>query len=394
MARIAKVGGRRILNSRGQETIEVEMTTEGGETVTASSPEGVSAGQYEARAISVNLALARIDDIRPSIEGSSFGTQRDFDRFLLDADGTSDKSHLGANLTLALSVAHIRAEAKGEGMPLWSYIREVMDLSKKTASLRLFSNMINGGLHGGGKLAFQEHIVVPRSLDLEMAIKQIGSIYAAEKTALKERYGPGATNVGDEGGFVPPMEDPLEPFVVMSAVCEQLGLTEDVDFALDAAANEVSIPAGDLFALYATLAEQFAMHAIEDPFEDVDFDNFALLKRQLNSKADHVLIVGDDLTATNTERMRLAKEKDSVNAVIIKPNQIGTVTEAIKAVRLAREYGWEVICSHRGGDTNDDFIADFAVGIMADGLKLGSPARGERVAKYNRLLKIADDMAQ
>jgi enolase len=199
--------------------------------------------------------------------------------------------------------------------------------------------------------------------------------------------GPGASNLGDEGGFAPNFKNDLEPFAMLRAVAKKLKLDKKIDFGIDAAATDIKgLSRQQLNNAYKKLIKEYAPLYIEDPFSENDFKNFAAITAA-NKK---LWIAGDDLTTTNTDRMEMAHAKKCVNAIIIKPNQIGTVTETLNAVRLAREYRWAVVVSHRSGETNDDFIADFAYGVAADGFKLGAPARGERVAKYNRLLEIEE----
>jgi enolase len=252
--------------------------------------------------------------------------------------------------------------------------------------MRLFVNVINGGRHAGNNLDIQEYLVIPKAENLREATRVAADFYRALREALAKRKGPLAANLGDEGGFAPNFKDNLEPLRIMKTVARALRVSGKVDFGIDAAASSMRRSA-PRFALYAEMRRQFGIIYLEDPFPEDDFGAHAKLRAKLGKQ---VLVSGDDLTATNVARMEEARTEGSINAVIIKPNQIGTVSEALAAVRFARENGWAVVASHRSGETNDDFIADFAYGAQADGIKLGAPARGERIAKYNRLLEIEE----
>jgi len=388
MATIKNVFGRVVLNSRGEETIEVSIEGKSGVTK-AMSPQGVSAGVHEAVSLPAHEALEKMHRvIMPEIVGKRFDTQQEFDNVLLSLDSTPEKSELGGNTMLALSVAHLRGEALADGDDLWRVIRKILGLSPiDHGNLRLFVNIIEGGLHAGNELPFQEFLAIPKASNLSEAASLARELYAGTKKLLIEKYGRMSINVGDEGGFAPPLSDPLLPHALLAEAAISIGREGEFDFGLDAAGSDVSLNHGDLQALYTTMQERFGLLYLEDPYGEEDFAEFAVLKKQLKGKT---VVIGDDLTVTNPKRMEEAHKVESISGVIIKPNQIGTVSEALDAVRLARKYGWQVVASHRGGDTTDDFIADFAVGVMADGLKLGSPARGERVAKYNRLLEIEE----
>jgi enolase len=250
-------------------------------------------------------------------------------------------------------------------------------------------NLINGGLHGGGNLDVQEYVVIPKTRTFKEAAQMGMEIYHALADLIVRTKGKAAANLGDEGGFAPDFKDNAEPIRMLAAVVKKLHYQKKIDFGMDAAATDIKkLNEDQLRALYGKLIREYHILYLEDPFSEERFEEFAGLTANFGKD---VWIAGDDLTTTNVRRMERAHAEGSVNAVIIKPNQIGTITEALDAVRAARKYGWKVIASHRSGETDDDFIADFAYGVGADGLKLGAPARGERVAKYNRLLQIEEE---
>jgi enolase len=401
--KISSLSARPILNSRGQWTVEVSLTLQNGIRATASVPQGKSTGATEAHALSAVAAVRNINTtIATRIIHKDFLDQAAVDEFLVRLDGTSSKSRLGANAILAVSIAFLRAAARTKKLPLWKHIRDVygiwVDPTATALHPRLFMNVVNGGLHAGNNLHFQEYLIIPKTRTFRESIDIGTAIYHALGTALVRVKGPGASNLGDEGGFAPNFKNDLEPFEMLHAVAKKLKLDKKIDFGIDAAATDIKgLTRMQLGNTYKKLVKEYAPLYIEDPFGENDFKNFAAFMaaniaasgtRGAKSGTAKLWIAGDDLTTTNTDRMELAHAKKSVNAVIIKPNQIGTITETLNAVRLAREYRWAVVVSHRSGETNDDFIADFAYGVAAEGFKLGAPARGERVAKYNRLLEI------
>jgi enolase len=376
--------------------VEVSLTLQNGIRATASVPQGKSTGATEARALPAAQAVRNINTtIATRIIHKDFLDQAAVDEFLVRLDGTAGKSRLGANAILAVSVAFLRATARTKKVPLWKHIRDVygiwVDPTATTLHPRLFMNVVNGGLHAGNNLHFQEYLIIPKCRTIKESVDVGTTIYHALGTALVKAKGRGAANLGDEGGFAPNFKNDLEPFQMLRAVAKKLKLDKKIDFGIDAAATDIkSMTRVQLNNTYKKLIKEYSPLYIEDPFGENDFKNFSAFTaaNAAGSKGGKLWIAGDDLTTTNTDRMELAYAKKSVNAIIIKPNQIGTVTETLNAVRLAREYRWAVVVSHRSGETNDDFIADFAYGVAADGFKLGAPARGERIAKYNRLLEI------
>jgi enolase len=399
--KVSSLVARPILDSRGEWTVEATLTLQNGASATASVPQGKSTGATEARALSAAMAVKNINTtIATRIIHKDFLDQAAVDEFLVRLDGTAGKSRLGANAILAVSIAFLRATAQAKKLPLWKHIRDVygiwVDPTTATLHPRLFMNVVNGGLHAGNDLHFQEYLIIPKCRTFRESIDVGTAIYRALGTALVKAKGRSASNLGDEGGFAPNFKNDLEPFAMLRMVAKKLKLDKKIDFGVDAAATDIKgVTRAQLGNAYKKLIKEYAPLYIEDPFPENDFKNFAALTAKYAgndaSVKSKLWVAGDDLTTTNTDRMELAQAKKSINAVIIKPNQIGTVTETLNAVRLAREYKWAVVVSHRSGETNDDFIADLAYGVAADGFKLGAPARGERIAKYNRLLEIEEE---
>jgi enolase len=399
--KVSSLSARQILDSRGEWTVEVTLTLQNGVRATASVPQGKSTGATEARALPAAVAVRNINTtIATRIIHKDFLDQAAVDEFLVRLDGTAAKSRLGANAILAVSIAFLRATARTKKMPLWKHVRDEygiwVDPTATALRPRLFMNVVNGGLHAGNNLHFQEYLMIPRARTYKESVEIGTAVYHALGAALVKAKGRGAANLGDEGGFAPNFKSDLEPFQLLRAVAKKLKLDKKIDFGMDAAATDITgLSRQQLNNSYKKLITEFKPIYIEDPFNENDFKNFAAIMAANNTKKNSsgkskLWIAGDDLTTTNTDRMEMAQAKKSVNAIIIKPNQIGSITETLNAVRLARQYGWAVIVSHRSGETNDDFIADFAYGVAADGFKLGAPARGERIAKYNRLLEIEE----
>lgn len=392
MASIADIHAREVLDSRGSWTIEVTLTLETGKKAVTSVPQGKSKGMYEANSVEPKQAVENIHRIiKPNLIGYDVTHQAEIDQLLLYLDGTHNKSNLGGNTLLAVSMACMEAGALCTGMPTWKYIRHKstpfhMDTHKKP---RLYINVINGGQHAGNNLDFQEYLIIPTATTIRESVNIGVQMYQALKQHISETMGAEATALGDEGGFAPDFTDNEEPLKVIAHVAESEGLSQKLQLGIDAAANEISKSTEELLPLYKKIVNTYNMYYLEDPFEEKDFDSFTLLCG--DDVCKNILICGDDLTVTNPARIELAHLHHSVNAVIIKPNQIGTITETLEAIHKARSWNWKVIVSHRSGETNEDFIADLAYGIQADGIKLGAPARGERILKYNRLMQIEDE---
>ncbi len=404
---ISRIKGREILDSRGEPTVEVEVYTEGGASGRAAVPSGVSRGRHEAFELrdggaryhgrGVLRAVASVNElIAPHLIGEDVRDQLRIDNMMIELDGTPDKSRLGANSILGVSLACAKAAAESDGKPLYVYIGggEACLLP-----IPLF-NVINGGLHAGNNLEFQEFLILPERAESFREALRIGSeIYHELRRILSSRYGRAAINLGDEGGFSPPLSQPEEALEAISEAVSEAGYEDFVSLALDAAASNFYRPGegynlmgrclnrGELLDYYGELVEKFHLVSLEDPFHEEDFEGFSEARRTLS-----IQIVGDDLFTTNPSRLKRGIEVGAADALLLKMNQIGTLSEALQVARLAREHGYKIITSHRSGDTEDTFIADLAVGIGCGQIKAGAPCRGERIAKYNRLLRIEEEL--
>ncbi|MCR4333867.1 MAG: phosphopyruvate hydratase [Patescibacteria group bacterium] len=387
--RIDSLRARPIFDTRGRPTIET-MLGAGPLSATASVPSGKSTGSHEAHELrdadgGVHQALANVnDEIANAITQRDFTSADDVDSFLTELDGTPDKSRLGANAILSVSIAVQRLFALEAGVPLWKAI--ATRAGTTPAAPRLYVNMMNGGIHADFRLPFQEYIlVVGEKTSVALSIVQ------AAFAKLGERLGD--VPMGDEGGYAPAFDVLEKPFEILAEIVKEFPNTS---IAIDAAASELftgghytlldkMYTADELAVVYESLVTRFPLHSIEDPFEQEAAGDFARLTAALG---DTTLIVGDDLTVTNPLRIDDAISRKEINAVLIKPNQIGTVREAIAAVQKTQATGWKAICSHRSGETDDTFIADFAYGIGAHGIKAGGLGQKERLEKYERLLAI------
>ena len=409
MIKIKDIKAREILDSRGNPTVEVELITENG-LFLASVPSGASVGRYEAKEIrdgedryrgkGVLEAIRNIEKtITPNLKDIEINSQRQVDEILISIDGTKDKSNLGANAILPISMAICRALASAKNTPLYRYIDEIYETAFKGEVLKLPTpcfNIINGGSHAGNNLDFQEFMIIPQLESFSLNLQAGSEIYHNLKDVLKKDFGKDAINVGDEGGFAPNLNLAEEALDLTIRAIGISGYRDRVNIALDVAASEFykngkygMRSRDEMVQYYLELIEKYPITSIEDPFNEDDFEGFSILTGRSGKEVD---IIGDDLLVTNIERIEIAQKKEACNGLLLKVNQIGTVTEALEAAKLARLNNWKIMVSHRSGETNDDFIADLAVGISADYIKSGAPARGERVVKYNRLLKIEDEI--
>lgn len=420
--KIKSIKGREILDSRGNPTVEVELISDGG-VFLASVPSGASVGKYEAVELrdgggryqgkGVLRAIKNINEIiRPKLIGKDPIKQKEIDDLMIKLDGTKNKSKLGANAILAVSMAVCRAAAVAKKLTLYQYIRQLYNLQSNTYNLPLSCfNIINGGAHAGNDLDFQEFMICPQLDSFSKNLQVASEIYHHLKEILKQKIGELAINVGDEGGFAPPLNSANQALSLISKGIEKAGYKNSVKIIIDSAASDfyqrenykiekTVFTKEGLVNFYLKLLKEHPIIALEDPFAEDDFAGWQMLIENCcvrtvgKSKIEDFLIIGDDLLATNIERIKIAKEKNLCNGLILKINQIGTITEALAAAKSAKSYGWKIMVSQRSGETNDDFIADLAVGIDADFIKSGAPVRGERVAKYNRLLKIEEKLNQ
>lgn len=413
--KITDVHAREILDSRGNPTVEVEVTAETettGKKITAreSVPSGASTGRFEAIELRdgdreyFGLGVQKVVDhvntkIRDALLGMNVLEQALLDRRMVELDATDNKGSLGANAILGVSLACAKTAAKALDMPLYRYIGGA---NAKTLPVPMM-NVINGGVHAKNNLDFQEFMIMPAgAVCYKDALRMGAEIYHFLRQILHED-GLG-TAVGDEGGFAPDFKDVKEVFRYLGRAVEKAGyrVGEDVVYAMDAAASElydeeqgVYVFAGEprsseeMIALYESLVKEFPLVSIEDGLFEDDWDGWQKLTARLGSK---VQLVGDDLFVTNPKRIKCGIELDAGNAVLIKVNQIGTLTEALDAIKMAKNAGYRTIISHRSGETEDSFISDLAVAVNAGQIKTGAPCRGERTSKYNQLLRIEEEL--
>ncbi|MBI3956791.1 MAG: phosphopyruvate hydratase [Candidatus Kerfeldbacteria bacterium] len=415
--RLRSLHAREILDSRGNPTVEVTALLSDDTTATAAVPSGASTGQFEALELrdgdpvryngkGVLAACATVQsEILPKLRGMKVTDQRELDERLIELDGTPNKARLGANAMLGVSLACARAAGIALGLPLYRSLRKVFDLADEEVRLPdPMLNIVNGGRHADNGLDFQEYMIIPHGRTFAHRLR-VGVEITAELAGVIRMRGL-STLVGDEGGFAPHLtsnRDALE-LIVQAIDRTNYRLGKDVHLALDTAASEFYLEADhtyflrqdrrrlttdELIGYYTELVQAFPLASIEDGLADVDETGWHHLTRLLRGK---ILLVGDDLFATNPHRFERGIQTGLGNAIIIKPNQIGTLTETIDTVRLAQTHSYTPIISHRSGETSDSFIADLAVAVGSPLLKAGAAARGERLAKYNRLLAIEDEL--
>ena len=410
---ITSILGREILDSRGNPTVEATVTLDSGISATAAVPSGASTGQYEAKelrdgkedrynGLGVTKAVKNINEILANaLSGMAADAQTDIDHEMIKLDGTADKSKIGANAILAVSLACARAASKEHDVPLYRYLREIAGFGPLPLLPVPMMNIINGGRHADWATDIQEYMVMPiGAQNFTEGLRMGTEIYHALKKIIVNEGG--LALIGDEGGFVPASADNEAPLKLIMQAINAAGYKAgtDVALAIDAAASEWykngqyhlkkegARDAAKLQTWYLDLAKRYPLISIEDPFGDDDWQSFA----SLTAQTDKLQIVGDDLYVTNKTRLERGIQEKSSTAILIKLNQIGTLTETIETINLAQSHQFKVIISHRSGETTDDFIADLAVACGAGQIKTGAPARGERVAKYNRLLEIEAEM--
>lgn len=414
---ISAIRAREILDSRGNPTVEADVLLNGGGFGRAAVPSGASTGTYEALELrdggarfggkGVRQAVENVTRVlAPAIRGLSAGDQRQLDARLLQLDGTANKSALGANALLAVSLAAAHAAAAGRGVPLYRHLADLFGNPAHPPSLPVpMLNIINGGKHADNSVDIQEFMVVPHGLPTYTeALRAATEVYQRLRSLLAKRGLKVA--VGDEGGFAPDLPNNRAGLESIVAAIEAAGYTpgEEVAIALDSAASSFAGPANgtysfegrscsaqDMIATYGNWLAAYPIVSLEDPLSEDDWAGWADLTRDLGQR---VQVVGDDLLVTNPQLIRLGIERRAANAALIKVNQIGTLTETAEAIDAARGAGWGVVISHRSGETEDTTIADLAVALGAGQIKTGAPCRSERVAKYNRLLRIEEEMGQ
>ena len=418
MAKIKKIISREILDSRGDPTIEATVILDDDSFGVFSTPSGLSIGKHETVELrdkdqarysgkGVLRALEKIYSvISPSILGKDAAQQRIIDNIIIAADKTKDKSNLGANAMLAISGAVAKAQARSQNVGLYQYINEISQIKLERFEIPTpMFNILNGGLHGSGNVDFQEFLLIPKKSGSYSDNLRAGvEIYYHLKQTIAAHSG--IVLVGDEGGYAPTLYSNVDALKLIAEAIDsahyQLGL--DVFLSLDVAATElkkegsyrikdrpIPLNSDEFIEFFTSLNNEYHLLSIEDPLAEDDWDDWKKLTEKIGKET---IIVGDDLIATNLERLKKAKKEKACNGVIIKPNQAGTLSETIDVAKYAKEANFKIVVSHRSGETNDDFIADFAVAIGADYAKFGAPARGERVAKYNRLLEIEHELSK
>ncbi len=401
---ISAVKARWVLDSRGNPTVEAEVFCEDivGKAIV---PSGASTGKREVLELrdkdkafhgkGVERAVYNINKIiAPEIKGMDVREQNKIDEKLINLDGTKQKEKLGGNAILAVSLACARAASACLKKPLYAYLGD-----KKILPVP-FMNVINGGEHAGNELAIQEHMICPiGAKNFRQAVQMCSEVYHSLKEIIKEKYGKNGINVGDEGGFAPPMKDSEEALEMILHAIEENGYGGKVKLALDCAASSFFngekykinglLTSQELLDFYESLVKKYDIVLIEDPFAEDDWHGFVEMTKKLGGKLQ---IVGDDIFVTNIERVKEGMRRGACNAMLLKPNQIGTLTESTEVAKFCQKNGYGVMVSHRSGDTCDSFIADLAVALGAGKIKAGAPCRAERTEKYNRLLRIEEEL--
>jgi len=411
MALIKALRAREVLDSRGNPTVEVDLVTADG-LFRSMVPSGASAGVHEALELrdggarylgkGVQKAVDNVNRIiMPKLVGADVSDQRNLDKMMLDLDGTKNKSKLGANAILPVSMAACCAAAKERGLWVYEYIGKAFGVKPDTLPVPQL-NVINGGKHAGMENDPQEHMIMPVGAEsFKEALRMAAETYHNLSKLLKKEFGARGTLVGDEGGFVPPIKKVGERLEIMTKAVEAAGYTtKQVKFALDPASSEFfekgaytigdkRMSSGEIVDFYADLVSTYPLVSIEDGMAEDDWEGWVEMTGELGDK---IQIVGDDLLVTNTERISKAVRMKAVNSVLIKLNQIGTVSETLEAIQMAYKAGWTAVVSHRSGETEDSFIADLVVGVNSGQSKFGAPARSDRNAKYNQLLRIEENL--
>ncbi len=408
MFTIKNIHAREILDSRGNPTVEVDVITETG-FGRASVPSGASTGTNEALELrdkdnryhgkGVKIAVNNVNtEIKKALMGEDVRNQRDIDRLMLELDGTPNKSRLGANAILGVSLAVAHAAADSLGLSLYRYLGGTNTFTLPCPTM----NVINGGKHAGNRLAIQEFMLQPKGAKAYSEALRMGAeTYQTLGSILTKKYGNSAVNVGYEGGYAPPLENTGDALDSLVSAIEVAGYEKKITIGLDAAASEFckkdkysidgkALSNEELADYYADLVKTYPIFSIEDPFHEEAFDDFAALTKKLKD----TVIVGDDLFVTNVRRLEKGIKMNAANALLLKVNQIGTLSEAFDAARLAQRNKYKVVVSHRSAETEDTTIADISVAIGAELIKTGAPARSERNAKYNQLLRIEEELGK
>jgi len=414
MSEILKLRAREVLDSRGNPTVEVDAVTDEG-IFRAMTPSGASAGQHEALELrdgdksrylgkGVLKAVKNVNKtIAPKIIGLDPVAQETVDNVMLKLDGTDNKDSLGANAVLPVSMAVCKAGAASKGLALFEYVGELFGVIPHKLPVPM-CNVINGGKHAGQENSIQEHMLMPTGAkSFSEGIRMVSESYHHLGKLLKEKYGAGGKLIGDEGGFAPAQMTSVEDRLnIMLKAVSNAGYEGMMKIAMDPASSEFfydgtykigkkSFSGGEMVDFYVGLCKKYPIVSIEDGLAEDDWDSWVEMTKKLGTE---VQIVGDDLFVTNTKRIQKGIELDAANSVLIKLNQIGSVTETLNAIKMAHDQGWTAVVSHRSGETEDNFIADLVVGTSAGQIKTGAPARSDRNAKYNQLLRIEEELSE
>ncbi len=414
MPEITKIKAREVLDSRGNPTVEVDIVTENG-IFRAMTPSGASAGQHEALELRDNdksryfgkgtlKAVENVNKIiAPKIVGLDCRHQETIDKIMIKLDGTENKDKFGANAILPVSMAVTKAGAAAKNIPLYLYIGELFGVIPHKLPVPM-CNVINGGKHAGQENSIQEHMLMPTGAkSFTEGIRMISESYHHLAKLLKQKFGAGGTLIGDEGGFAPTqITDVNGRLDLMLKAVDNAGYDGLIKIAMDPASSEFfydgtykigkkSYSGGELVDFYVDLCDTYPIVSIEDGHAEDDWDSWVEMVKKLGAK---IQIVGDDLFVTNTKRIQKGIELNAANSVLIKLNQIGSVTETLNAIKMAHDEGWTAVVSHRSGETEDNFIADLVVGASAGQIKTGAPARSDRNAKYNQLMRIEEELGK
>ncbi len=412
MSEILKLRAREVLDSRGNPTVEVDVVTDEG-VFRAMTPSGASAGQHEALELrdedksrymgkGVLKAVKNVNKtIAPKLLGLDPISQETIDNIMLKIDGTDNKDTLGANAILPVSMAVCKAGAASKGLALFEYVGELFGVIPHMLPVPM-CNVINGGKHAGQENSIQEHMLMPTGAkNFSEGIQMISESYHHLAKLLKEKFGAGGALIGDEGGFAPAQMNVVDDRLdLMLKAVENAGYEGMMKIAMDPASSEFfydgtykigkkSFSGGEMVDFYVDLCKKYPIVSIEDGLAEDDWDSWVEMTKKLGTE---VQIVGDDLFVTNTKRIQKGIELGAANSVLIKLNQIGSVTETLNAIKMAHDQGWTAVVSHRSGETEDSFIADLVVGTSAGQIKTGAPARSDRNAKYNQLLRIEEEL--
>lgn len=408
--KILNVKAREVLDSRGNPTIEAEIKTKSGISK-AMVPSGASTGVHEALELrdgderflgkGVSRAIKNVNDvIARKIIGLDCRNQNEIDNLMIELDGTENKSKLGANAILSVSMAVSRVAAMEERTTLYKYLGKLSGNNEFILPVP-FMNVINGGVHAGNKLDIQEYMIIPNGAkSFREAIQISVEVYQNLKNIIKDKYGKNAINVGDEGGFAPPLSKAEEPLDLILKAVDKSGHEEKLKLGIDVAASEFYKDGNyilegnkqkpdELSKRYENLIENYPIISLEDVFAQDDWDSWISFTKNFNKK---VQILGDDLLVTNIKRIEKAVKENACNALLLKINQIGTISESIDAAKFSLRNNWNVMVSHRSGETEDTYIADLAVGLGNGQIKSGAPCRSERTSKYNQLLRIEEEL--